>query len=124
MSAVPDTITLTGLRVFGRHGVFDFERDQGQDFVVDVVLELDTRAAAASDELADTVHYGELAEALAAVIEGEPVSLLETLAQRLVDTCLVDSRVLAATVTVHKPQAPIPLTFSDLAVTIRRERSS
>lgn len=119
----PDTITLTGLRVFGRHGVFDFERDQGQDFVVDVVLELDTRAAAASDELADTVHYGELAEALAAVVEGEPVSLLETLAQRLADTCLVDARVLAATVTVHKPQAPIPLAFTDLAVTIRRERA-
>ena len=124
MSTVPDTITLSGLRVFGRHGVFDFERDQGQDFVVDVVLELDTRAAAASDDLADTVHYGELAEALAAVVEGEPVCLLETLAQRLADTCLVDARVRAATVTVHKPQAPIPLAFGDLAVSIRRERSS
>lgn len=117
-----DRITLTGLRVRGRHGVFDFERAAGQDFVVDVTLELDTTPAAASDELSDTVHYGELAEALAAVIAGEPVNLLETLAARLAEVCLADFRVAAATVTVHKPQAPIPLAFADVAVTIRRTR--
>jgi 7,8-dihydroneopterin aldolase/epimerase/oxygenase len=118
----PDRIELTGLRVHGRHGVFDFERAEGQDFVVDVALEIDTAPAAASDQLSDTVHYGELAEALAAVIAGEPVNLLETLAARLADTCLADGRVRAATVTVHKPQAPIPLAFTDVAVTIRRVR--
>jgi dihydroneopterin aldolase len=118
-----DRIALTGLRVRGHHGVFDFERADGQDFVVDVELEFDTRAAAASDQLGDTVHYGELAEALAAVIAGEPVNLLETLAGRLCQVCLADSRVEAATVTVHKPQAPIALSFGDVAVTIRRERS-
>jgi len=122
MTRHPDLIQLTGLRVHGRHGVFDFERDNGQDFVVDVALELDTSVAARSDELADTVHYGELAEALAAVIAGEPVNLLETLAGRLAEVCLADGRVAAATVTVHKPQAPIPLSFTDVAVTIRRER--
>ncbi len=116
-----DRIALTGLTVRGHHGVFDFEKREGQDFVVDVVLELDTAPAAASDDLADTVDYGGLATALASVVEGEPVDLLETLAQRLVDVCLGDERVTAATVTVHKPQAPIPLTFSDVAVTIRRE---
>jgi len=119
---VPDHIVLTGLTVRGNHGVFDFERRDGQDFVVDVDLELDTAAAAATDELADTIHYGELAEGLAAVIAGEPVNLLETLADRLAGVCLADARVVAATVTVHKPQAPIPLTFADVAVTIRRER--
>jgi 7,8-dihydroneopterin aldolase/epimerase/oxygenase len=118
----PDRIELTGLRVHGRHGVFDFERAEGQDFVVDVALEIDTAPAAASDQLSDTVHYGELAEALAAVVAGDPVNLLETLAARLADTCLADRRVRAATVTVHKPQAPIPLTFADVAVTIRRVR--
>lgn len=118
-----DRIALTGLRVRGHHGVFDFERADGQDFVVDVELEFDTRTAAASDQLSDTVHYGELAEALAAVIAGEPVNLLETLAARLCQVCLADARVEAATVTVHKPQAPIALSFSDVAVTIRRERS-
>ncbi|HST50182.1 dihydroneopterin aldolase [Jatrophihabitans sp.] len=122
--ASADRIALTGLRVRGHHGVFDFERAEGQDFVVDVELELDTRTAAASDLLADTVHYGELAEALAAVVAGEPVNLLETLAGRLAAVCLADSRVAAATVTVHKPQAPIPLQFADVAVTIRRDRAS
>jgi dihydroneopterin aldolase len=119
---VADRITLRGLTVRGRHGVFDVERREGQDFVVDVALELDTRVAAASDDVADTVHYGELATALAEVIGGEPVQLLETLAQRLADVCLADPRVAAATVTVHKPHAPIPLSFADVAVSIRRER--
>jgi dihydroneopterin aldolase len=123
--AVPphDIIALSGLRVFGHHGVFDAERRDGQDFVVDVVLELDTAPAAASDDVTDTVHYGELAEALAAVVSGEPVNLLERLVQRLADVCLADPLVRAATVTVHKPQAPIPLPFDDVAVTIRRSRA-
>ena len=115
-------IALSGLRARGFHGVFDFEREQGQDFVVDVLLELDLARAAASDDVADTVHYGELAERLAKVVGGEPVNLLETLAQRLADVCLCDDRVAAVTVTVHKPQAPIPLTFSDVAVSVTREQ--
>lgn len=117
-----DKIVLTGLAVRGNHGVFDFERRDGQDFIVDVELEFDTSRAAVSDDLDDTVDYGALAQSLAAVIAGEPVNLLEKLVQRLADACLADPRVLAATVTVHKPQAPIPLTFADVAVTIRRER--
>ncbi|GAA3448660.1 dihydroneopterin aldolase [Dactylosporangium matsuzakiense] len=117
----PDRIYLRGLTVKGYHGVFDFERREGQDFVIDAELELDLGPAAASDEVTDTVHYGELAESLAAVVAGEPVNLIETLAQRLADVCLADGRVRAATVTVHKPQAPIPLQFSDVAVIIRRE---
>ncbi|MEV6926896.1 dihydroneopterin aldolase [Dactylosporangium sp. NPDC051485] len=118
-----DRIELRGLRVRGHHGVFDFERRDGQDFVIDVVLELDLRPAAASDDVADTVHYGELAQGLAAVVAGEPVNLIETLAARLADVCLADGRVAAATVSVHKPQAPIPLDFADVAVVIRRERA-
>ncbi len=117
-----DRIALTGLRARGHHGVYESERRDGQDFIVDVTLELDTAKAAASDDIADTVHYGELAAGLAAVVAGEPVNLLETLAERLAGVCLADSRVRAATVTVHKPQAPIPLAFADVAVTIRRLR--
>src|SRR2546421_11717276 len=120
---MPDTITLTGLRVFGRHGVYAEERERGQDFVVDVTLELDTGPAARSDDVADTVHYGELAGRLVGVVAGEPVNLIETLADRLLAVCLADPRVAAATVTVHKPQAPIPHEFADVAVTLRRERS-
>jgi 7,8-dihydroneopterin aldolase/epimerase/oxygenase len=119
---VADRISLSGLRVRGFHGVFDHERRDGQDFVVDAVLEMSTAAAAASDDITDTVHYGELAEQLAAVVAGEPVNLLETLAARLAEVCLADPRVEAATVTVHKPQAPIPLAFEDVSVTIRRSR--
>lgn len=117
-----DRIVLSGLRARGHHGVYDFERERGQDFVVDAVLEVDLAPAARSDDVADTVHYGELAERLVAVVGGEPVNLIETLAERLAEVCLADPRVLAATVTVHKPQAPIPHEFADVAVTITRRR--
>jgi 7,8-dihydroneopterin aldolase/epimerase/oxygenase len=120
---VTGRITLSGLRAKGHHGVYDFERDHGQDFVVDVRLDLDLAPAAASDDVTDTVHYGELATNLVAVIGGEPVNLIETLAARLLDVCLVDDRVRAAEVTVHKPQAPIPHEFADVAVTLRRSRA-
>ncbi len=116
------TISLTGLRAFGHHGVYPAEREHGQQFIVDVVLELDLRRAAETDDVATTVHYGELASALVAVVAGEPVNLIETLADRLLTVCLADGRVQAATVTVHKPSAPIPHEFADVAVTLRRVR--
>ncbi len=118
-----DQIKLSGLRVWGHHGVFDFERREGQNFVIDVTLFLDLSMAAGSDDVANTVHYGELASALAAVVAGEPVNLIETLASRLIDVCLADKRVAEATVTVHKPQAPIPQTFNDVSVTLHRRSS-
>lgn len=117
-----DEITLTGLRVFGHHGVYDEERRVGQDFVVDVTLRLDTRPAAATDDVADTVHYGELAEQIAAIVGGEPVDLLETLAARIADQVLTAERIDTVRVTVHKPFAPIPLSFTDVTVTIERAR--
>lgn len=117
-----DRITLTGLKVRGFHGVYEHERRDGQDFVVDATLWLDSRPAAASDDLADTVDYGGLANRLATLIEGEPVNLIETLAARLCELCMADERVIAAEVTVHKPQAPIAREFADVAVTARRSR--
>jgi 7,8-dihydroneopterin aldolase/epimerase/oxygenase len=119
---VADEISLTGLRVFGRHGVYEDERRVGQDFVIDLVLRLDTRPAAASDDVADTVHYGELAQQVAHIVGGEPVDLLETLADRIARHVLADDRVDGVRVIVHKPDAPIPLTFADVAVTIERAR--
>jgi dihydroneopterin aldolase/2-amino-4-hydroxy-6-hydroxymethyldihydropteridine diphosphokinase len=119
-----DRISLKGLRAKGFHGVFPEERRDGQEFVVDAELELDLAPAAASDALVDTVHYGELAMALHAIVTGEPVDLIETLVHRLAIASLADPRVTAATVTVHKPHAPIPLGFDDVAVTVRRERKA
>lgn len=115
-----DSLALTGLRVRGHHGVLPEERRDGQEFVVDVVLTIDTRAAAAADDLAATVDYGQLASRLAAVVSGEPVDLIETLAQRLAGVCTADARVISARVTVHKPSAPIPLRFDDVSVTVER----
>ena len=115
-----DRISLHGLRGFGRHGVFDHERASGQEFVVDAVLWVDTRAAAAADDLSLTVDYGAVAGRLAAIVSGPPVALIETLAQRLAAACLEDQSVCEVEVTVHKPQAPVGQPVSDIAVTIRR----
>jgi dihydroneopterin aldolase len=119
---VSDVVELRGLRGFGRHGWYEHERVDGQEFVVDVALSVDTRAAAASDDLADAVDYGVLASDVVALVEGEPVRLLETLAQRVADRCLADRRVSSVTVSVHKPQAPVAVPFDDVVVTVTRER--
>ena len=117
-----DRIVLRGLRVRGHHGVFEHERREGQDFLVDLVVWLDFAAATASDDLADTLHYGELAERVAAIVAGPPVNLIEVVAGRVADEVLTDARVQAVEVTVHKPQAPIPQDFADVAVVVHRTR--
>ncbi|HEY2241045.1 MAG TPA: 2-amino-4-hydroxy-6-hydroxymethyldihydropteridine diphosphokinase [Streptosporangiaceae bacterium] len=117
-----DQIELRGLRVHGRHGVLPFERRDGQDFLIDAVLSVDTRPAAATDDLALTADYGTLSERLAQIVAGEPVQLIETLAQRLADACLAQPVVQRVRITVHKPDAPISRAFSDVAVTITRDR--
>lgn len=122
MDAV-DRITLTGVRAFGYHGVYPDEKRDGQEFVVDATVFLPLARAAETDDVVDTVHYGELAERIAAIVSGEPVDLLEKLAARIADEVLRDERVEAATVTVHKPAAPIPVPFADVSVTITRGRS-
>jgi 7,8-dihydroneopterin aldolase/epimerase/oxygenase len=120
--ATPDRIAVMGLRAYGHHGVYVSERRQGQTFSCDAVLEVDTRPAAETDDLQRTVNYAELSQRLYAVLSGEPVDLLETLAQRLADVCLGYERVDAVVVTVHKPEADLGVPFGDVTVTIRRER--
>ena len=117
-----DRITLTGIRATGYHGVYEHERREGQTFIADVALELSLADAARTDDVADTVHYGELADRVSAVLAGDPADLLETVAQRIADRALAYARVDAVTVTVHKPQAPIAVPFDDVSVTIRRVR--
>jgi dihydroneopterin aldolase len=115
-----DRIVLHGLRGRGLHGVYPRERTEGQTFIVDAALSVDTRAAAASDDLGATADYGAIAEKVVALIEGEPVNLIETLAERIATACLADPAVRAAEITVHKPDAPISVPFEDVTVTIRR----
>jgi dihydroneopterin aldolase len=119
-----DRIELIGLRAKGFHGVLDFERSQGQEFVVDLVLHVDTRVAAASDDLKDTVHYGEVAQDVHAVVTGEPVDLIETLAERIASACLARAGVEAVDVAVHKPQAPVEVPFGDVVLHIHRRRGA
>nr|WP_246328282.1 dihydroneopterin aldolase [Curtobacterium pusillum] len=113
---------MTGVRARGHHGVFDHERAEGQDFVVDVAVEVDARAASGGDDLEHTVHYGVLAEQVVAEIERDPVDLIETLAERIAAAVLTHRAALATEVTVHKPQAPITVPFDDVSITIRRTR--
>ncbi len=115
-----DELAVLGIECFGHHGVFDFEKREGQVFVIDLVLGIDTRPAAASDDLQDTADYGSLVAAVKYAVEHDPVDLIETLAQRIADVCLLGDRVEWARVTVHKPDAPIEATFRDVALTITR----
>ena len=118
-----DRLAVTGIEAVGHHGVFDFERRDGQVVRVDLVLGLDTRPAARSDDLQDTVDYGTLVATVKKAVESDPVDLIETLAERIATVCLADRRVQWSEVTVHKPDAPIEATFSDVALTIIRSRS-
>lgn len=117
-----DRIELRGLTVHGHHGVFDHERRDGQEFVIDITVWIDLAAAAASDELTDTVDYGVLAQRAADIVGGPARNLIETVAAEIAEDVMGDGRVHAVEVVVHKPSAPIPLNFADVAVVARRSR--
>ena len=117
-----DRIELRGLKVRGNHGVFEHERRDGQDFIVDITVWIDLGAAAASDDLADTLDYGVLAQRAADIIAGPPRQLIETVSAEIADDVMRDERIHAVDVVVHKPAAPIPLEFADVAVVARRSR--
>ncbi|UXA06828.1 dihydroneopterin aldolase [Mycobacterium sp. SMC-2] len=117
-----DRIELRGLKIRGRHGVFDHERADGQDFVVDMTVWIDLAEAAASDALADTYDYAALAQLASDVVAGPPRNLIEAVGGEIADRVMEDERVHAVEVVVHKPQAPIPQQFADVAVVVRRSR--
>jgi dihydroneopterin aldolase len=119
-----DRVAVRGIRAFGRHGVLPEERRDGQEFVVDVAMSFDTRPAAAADDLARTVDYSAMAQGVVAIVSGEPVDLIETLAGRIADQVLADPRVDEVEVSVHKPQAPVGVPFDDVIVTVIRSRSA
>lgn len=114
-----DRILLTGVRGFGHHGVLDFERRDGQEFAVDAVIDLP--GPAAGDDLASTLNYADAAVVIHGEITGEAVDLIETLAERIA-VRLLDLGSPRVEVTVHKPSAPIPVPFDDVAVRVVRRR--
>ena len=118
-----DQIFLTGIAGFGYHGLFDHERQNGQDFFVDVTLTVDLTAASKSDEISDTVNYAEITNLVVSHITTKPVNLIEKLAGRIADHIIKDhAKVLVATVSVHKPQAPVDAVLKDIAVQVTRKR--
>jgi dihydroneopterin aldolase len=117
-----DQLTLTGLLASAHHGVFPEERENGQEFVIDVTVSVDLSAAASSDDLDQTIHYGVLAEEIVSAVERDPVDLIETVAQRIADVVLAHRAARWVRVTLHKPSAPITVPFADVAVTITRSR--
>jgi 7,8-dihydroneopterin aldolase/epimerase/oxygenase len=119
-----DAIILTGLRAQAHHGVYDFEREAGQPFVVDATVWLDLSRASSGDDLSSTLHYGELAAEIVASVESDPVDLIETVAERVARVVLGHEQAQAVEVTVHKPEAPIAVPFADVAVRIYRERAT
>lgn len=119
---VLDRIELRGLTARGYHGVFPEEKREGQDFVVDVTIEMDARPAAASDNVVNTISYADVAEVVVELVTGKPVDLIETLADRIARRILLAPRAERVQVTIHKPQAPIPHSFGDAAVTVTRTR--
>ncbi len=110
------------MTVHGRHGVFEHERENGQDFVVDITVWIDLAGAGGSDDLADTYDYSALAQLAADVVGGPPRNLIETVGGEIADRVMHDDRVHAVEVVVHKPKAPIAQQFADVAVVIRRSR--
>ncbi len=117
-----DEITLTGLRASAFHGVLEHERRTGQIFVIDVTVYLPLGTAASTDDLDNTIHYGELAEEIVAAVESDPVDLIETVAERVAAVVLAHQLAVLTRVTVHKPSAPITVPFDDVSVTITRGR--
>ncbi|HUW88582.1 MAG TPA: dihydroneopterin aldolase [Candidatus Paceibacterota bacterium] len=118
-----DAIEIKGIRAFGYHGVFDHERENGQEFLVDLSLNLDLGKASRSDLVEDTVDYGSVCNLVLEMIVGSPVSLIETLASQIADGLLSNfSLINSVVVVVHKPQAPVEVNFADIAIRIERSR--
>lgn len=117
-----DRITLTGVGSVGYHGVLDSEKQTGQPFFVDITMFTDFTQATATDNVAHTVNYAEVAEVIREIVTGESLDLIETLAERIATAVLEKFPLLAVELTVHKPKAPIEVTFADVTVTIFREK--
>jgi len=116
---VSDVIRITGLTLHGYHGVFAEEKRDGQTFIVDLAITIDATEAGTTDVLRHTVDYSQVVEAVARVVTGESVDLIETLAYRVGNSVMRFEGVAAAEVTVHKPHAPVGYPVTDISFTTR-----
>ena len=116
------TVMIRGLEIFGRHGVFAAERELGQRFIVDLEMELSSCPAAQTDDLESTVDYASLTTAVAEIVAGEPVALLERLAAMIADRVMAEPLVAAVTIDVRKPHVALAHVLEETAVRLRRER--
>lgn len=117
-----DFISIKGIRGFGHHGLFAEETENGQEFIVDLEMHLDLHKAGSTDDLNHTIDYGLVSLSVLKHIEGKPLKLIETLAQNIADEIMSHEKVEKVIVTVHKPNAPVAVVFSDISVTISRKQ--
>ena len=115
-----DRILISGLRQMGVHGVLAEEQERAQPFGVDIELSVDLAAAGASDDLADTVDYGAVCDAVRGVIANEHHRLLERLARRIADVCCADPRVQGVVVEVRKLDPPVRARVDHVGVRVER----
>ena len=116
-----DQISIIGIKGYGHHGVLESERKNGQDFIVDLNLNLSLQQL--KDDLNKTVDYSKLVEMISFEISNNPVNLIETLAERIaVKVLSYDQKIDLVSVTVHKPSAPVTSKVSDISVTVSKAR--
>lgn len=120
---IVDKIFVNQMEFYGYHGVFPEENRLGQRFVVDLIIETDLSAAGKSDQLDDSINYGELYGVCKEVVEGEQYNLVEAIAEQIASRVLTQfSNVQTCTVKVFKPDPPIPGHYKSVAVEIKRGR--
>jgi dihydroneopterin aldolase len=123
VAPVSDRITLRGMQFLGRHGVQLEERMEPQPFEVDVILRRDLSAAAASDDLADTIDYSTIFTQVGEVVERQSFRLIETLAGAIADALLASHPIEDVEVRVRKPKALLPGAFDTVEARLRRRRA-
>jgi len=118
-----DRIFIKGLSLHAYHGVMAYEARVGQTFTLDLVLTMDLAVASRSDKVADTVSYDKVVECATQAFCAQRFRLIEAAAGKVADALLAGfPRVQSVAVTIHKPHAPIAATFSDVGVTLMRNR--
>lgn len=114
------TIKLAGIDAFGHHGVFDFEKQNGQQFLIDAEIEFDASEAIASDDVANTLNYAQLAELIKQNVESDPVDLLETLVSRVTRMLIaLDPKIISVFIRITKPSAPMDSSLGKVSISAR-----